>query len=372
MKVKQYEQIKQYISEIDDLLSDECKLSGIDLEQAAKTLDAKIRSSITSYAPIIPYSWGNGVHAQSYVLTRNMNAIAPQVIKSNLDVMKACLQGILEDSLTGNNTLRKVFISHSHADHLYAAEIINLLRFIGIGKDRIFCTSEPGCWVRLNEDIKQQMDINLKSPHVYVIILHSENYYSSPVCLNEMGAAWILDCPCTSILLPLFSYGKMCGVINDESIAIKLDEYDTVSSRLNELKDKLVSHFGLSKLDETVWETDRDRFIKAIKDISIAEGRQLDNADVPTEKKEISTEAEEILLNAGEDEILFVTTLSGTSIQTKGKTYSSSMGRREFSRWEAALNELLRLKYVQELGKKHEIFQVTHEGFLYIENKKRS
>ena len=54
--------------------------------------------------------------------------------------------------------------------------------------------------------------------------------------LNEMGAAWALKANCTSLLLPGFKFEEMKGVVNNYTIAIKLDsdEYE-VKDKLDQL-----------------------------------------------------------------------------------------------------------------------------------------
>ena len=54
----------------------------------------------------------------------------------------------------------------------------------------------------------------------------SDNYYKSPACLNEMGAAWVLKKEYRSILLPGFDYKEIEGAINPRKIGIKLDDDD--------------------------------------------------------------------------------------------------------------------------------------------------
>ncbi len=87
----------------------------------------------------------------------------------------------------------KVFISHSSEDIAFVNELVKLLEFLGVdSSEKLLCSSIKGYQIPTSEDfadyiLKQFYDYNL-----FVIIVHSHNYYSSPYSLNEMGAAWVL------------------------------------------------------------------------------------------------------------------------------------------------------------------------------------
>ena len=96
----------------------------------------------------------------------------------------------------------------------------------------------------------------------------SNNYYKSPVCLNEMGAAWVLKSEYTSILLPGFEYREIKGAVNPNKIGMKLDdEEELLKKRLGELKNLISKEFGISVPDMR-WEKKRNDFIEVMKKIS--------------------------------------------------------------------------------------------------------
>ncbi len=116
-----------------------------------------------------------------------------------------------------------------------------------------------------------------------------------------------------------------------------------------------------------MWEKKRDQFIKRIKELQSF----VPVSDVAREIV-ISQEADEILHNAAKEanaQIIVTHNLSsGKCIQAGAESYSEAMGVREFSKWDAAFDELLAHGYIKEIGKKHEVFQVTDKGFTYIES----
>ncbi len=96
----------------------------------------------------------------------------------------------------------------------------------------------------------------------------SKNYYKSPVCLNEMGVAWVLKSEYTSILLPGFEYKEIKGAVNPNKIGMKLDdEEELLKKRLGELKNLMSKEFDISVPDMR-WEKKRNDFIEIMKSIS--------------------------------------------------------------------------------------------------------
>lgn len=163
----------------------------------------------------------------------------------------------------------KVFISHSGEDIAFVNELVKLLEFLGIdSSEKLLCSSIEGYQIPISEDfaeyiLKQFYDYNL-----FVIIVHSHNYYSSPYSLNEMGAAWVLKADFYSFLVKGFEYNDMEGVINQRKVSVKVDAIDA-GSRLNELKNKLVPLFKPQGVNESRWETFRDDFLKNVRDFKV-------------------------------------------------------------------------------------------------------
>lgn len=164
----------------------------------------------------------------------------------------------------------KVFISHSSEDIAFVKELVKLLEFLGVdSSEKLLCSSIEGYQIPTSEDfaeyiLKQFYDYNL-----FVIIIHSHNYYSSPYSLNEMGAAWVLKTDFYSFLVKGFEYNDMEGVIDQRKIAVKVDATDA-GARLNELKNKLVPLFKPQGVDESRWEMLRDEFLKKVRDLKVS------------------------------------------------------------------------------------------------------
>ena len=161
----------------------------------------------------------------------------------------------------------KIFISHSSKDVKYVEPIVELLADIGMTNDNLFCSSIPDYAIPLNQDIYDYLASLFRKCKLYVIFVLSDNYYNSPACMNEMGAAWVLKNEYTSILLPKFEYKEIKGAVNPNKIGMKLDDDDELlKKRLGELKNIISEKFGISVPDMR-WEKKRNDFIKTIRNI---------------------------------------------------------------------------------------------------------
>lgn len=154
---------------------------------------------------------------------------------------------------------QKVFISHAGLDVAVVTELILLLRALGLRKDQIFCTSVPGYKIPLGT--KNYLDAikNEILDGAVVIFLLSNNFYKSPMCLAEMGAAWVLDSDMIPMVIPPFSFKNAEGVIPFTQGMPVNDKYE-----VHALAKVLGEKFGFSVKPDAVWEADRDRILAAI------------------------------------------------------------------------------------------------------------
>ena len=160
------------------------------------------------------------------------------------------------------NKNHRIFISHSSKDVAYVSLLVDLLSGMGLNQTHVFCSSLPGYGIPVGKNIYDYLREQFFQYDLHVIIVHSENYYNSAICLNEMGAAWVLKQTSTSILLPKFGYEQMKGVMDNQYIAIKLDApLLDLQHRLNQFYNNIVSEFELSKLEDIIWQQKRDAFI---------------------------------------------------------------------------------------------------------------
>ena len=158
----------------------------------------------------------------------------------------------------------KVFISHSSKDADFVGHLVDLLEVLGIdGNDKLFCSSIPLYGIELSGNIFETLLSQFKNHNLYIIFIHSDNYYGSPISLNEMGAAWVLKSKHCSFLTKGFPYTGMKGVVNDAEISIKVDDKQA-SHRLNQMKEELVSLLKLNPIEQNKWEWKRNQFLERV------------------------------------------------------------------------------------------------------------
>lgn len=252
-----------------------------------------------------------------------------------------------------------VFISHSSKDKQFVELIVQLLKEMGLKQNVVFCSSIPGYDIGLGEDIFETLHNKFNEHNLYMIFVHSRNYYSSPVSLNEMGAAWAFKTKYSSILLPGFEFSDMRGVVNSSKISLKVDiDRKDVQNRLNQLYDDLANFFGIERNTSVVWESARDMFIDKINTIQVI------NED------ELSEAANNILIEAEKDDngaVLIDKSLEGTIIVAGKTTINKSGIRREEAKALAAVKELILSGYLLQSDSKGEVFQLTNEAYAYID-----
>ena len=215
----------------------------------------------------------------------NFKSSGINCMNGNLTTLRSCLQRIdyLEPktkvSMDEDKRLRlqndkpyKVFISHSGDDVAFVNELVKLLEFLGVDTpQKLLCSSIKGYQIPTSEDFAEYIMKQFYEYNLFVIIVHSHNYYSSPYSLNEMGAAWVLKTDFFSVLVPGFEFKDMDGVINNRTISVKVDQ-DDAGAHLNELKNKLVPLFKPQGVNESRWETLRDEFLSNVKDFNELSG----------------------------------------------------------------------------------------------------
>ncbi|CAL2082787.1 conserved hypothetical protein [Tenacibaculum dicentrarchi] len=164
-----------------------------------------------------------------------------------------------EDSNGNDQSIKKVFISHSSQDTNVVEELIEILESLGLNSTQIFCSSFEGYGIDYGENfldrIKTELDTN-----VLVLFVLSKNFYESPICLCEMGATWIKTNIHIPILIPPFDFSDIQGVI-PLTQGFKVND----SLALNQFKDQVEKLFEIqNKLEFTTWERKRDRIINRL------------------------------------------------------------------------------------------------------------
>lgn len=158
----------------------------------------------------------------------------------------------MEQPLNG----KRIFISHSSKDAQIVSNFMDHILCLGIGINRndIFCTSIEDVAIRNGEDIRKHIQGNIRCAD-YSFLLISDNYKTSEICLNEMGAVWAYDSNVRLYLLPDTNFNSI-GWLCDTRKANKIT--DTVA--LDLLYQEMHEYYSLP--DNFInWSYQREIFI---------------------------------------------------------------------------------------------------------------
>lgn len=114
---------------------------------------------------------------------------------------------------------KKVFISHSSKDQEYATIFVELLKNFGFREKDIFCSSMYATGVKYGERIFERLKEELTDGPIMLYLL-SQKYYESVVCLNEMGASWMMSEKHYPVALPHFDVGKIVGALSSDQLSL--------------------------------------------------------------------------------------------------------------------------------------------------------
>ena len=153
----------------------------------------------------------------------------------------------------------KIFISHKTEDSQYAKALVDMMVKIGVQYEDIFCSSLPGCGVIFGKGILSAIREQYDEYDLLVLFIHSPRYYSSPVSLNEMGAAWILKSDHRSFLTSDCTFEMLKGVITSDESAFKAGQ-DNTYHLLHDFRHTLEQVFHLKPVNDAVWKVIKKEF----------------------------------------------------------------------------------------------------------------
>lgn len=131
----------------------------------------------------------------------------------------------------------KIFISHASANKEYGNTIVELLRGIGINEDEIIFTSNVAYGIPNSQNIFNWLKSQI-SEKPFVIYLLSKEYYLSIACLNEMGAAWIIENEHAVIFTPNFDISSkefQNGALDPREIGFRINDEERLLSFIQHL-----------------------------------------------------------------------------------------------------------------------------------------
>lgn len=132
----------------------------------------------------------------------------------------------------------QIFISHSSKNMNYGNALVDLLIAVGINGNDIIFTSNDAHGIPIGKNIFNWLKDKINEKH-YVIYLLSPEYYKSVACLNEMGAAWVVENDHTMIFTPNFdlnSYEFQNGAIDPREIGFYINNEDKLTAFIESLR----------------------------------------------------------------------------------------------------------------------------------------
>jgi len=154
-----------------------------------------------------------------------------------------------------------VFISHSSKDEpivsAFVEKILNL--GLGVSRDSIFYTSSKDTGPKSGEDFKKSIKEKIIGA-IAVIQIITANYKDSEVCMNEMGAAWVLTDNVIPFILEPVNFQSV-GFIHNTTQLLKLNDPDDLFKFQDDHPELYSKKISQSNYHKQVYE-----FVKFVKD----------------------------------------------------------------------------------------------------------
>ncbi|MDS9467969.1 toll/interleukin-1 receptor domain-containing protein [Paracoccus sp. MBLB3053] len=125
----------------------------------------------------------------------------------------------------------KIFISHSSKNADYGKALVEFLTSIGVAHNNITFTSDSAYGIPSGANIFDWLKGKI-SEKPFVIYLLSPEYFSSVACLNEMGAAWVIENQHISIFTPDFDIDGSNfrnSVLDPREMGFRLNDRDRIT-----------------------------------------------------------------------------------------------------------------------------------------------
>jgi hypothetical protein len=160
---------------------------------------------------------------------------------------------------------KKIFISHSYTDRKIADKIINklLLPNLTIEKKDVFYTSDRETGIPISLNWRNKIKLNIIQCKIYIALI-TTNFQSSEMCLNELGAAWVLSKTIYPIILPPVKLDNFSNLISDLQ-ALDISNPIDIRSFLNSLQLDLKKLYDINPKIDTDIENEILKYGKSLR-----------------------------------------------------------------------------------------------------------
>lgn len=235
----------------------------------------------------------------------------------------------------------KIFISHSSKNKILGEALVDLLRSVGIKDSEIIFTSNTAYGIPVGQNIFHWLKSQI-SEKPFVIYLLSEEYYQSIACLNEMGAAWIIENKHAAIFSQNFNLSSkefQSGALDPREIGFYINDEERILSFVEILRE----NFDITQNPLIITQNVR-KFIKSIDQINI------ENKSVKESKTNIVTSKNENIVTTGKVSIDLENTTNSKSENNKNESLFSKFSNLVTSK-KLKDEELILLHYIIERSK---------------------
>lgn len=180
---------------------------------------------------------GYGLNANYQKVRKDFCVLVDKLERGDWGVDKQTTVASIQ--LSASTSKKRIFISHASKDGELIGKFVDSIFILGMGMDSeiIAFTSREDTGVPAGESIPQFIQDNIACADI-VLLMISDNYKDSEVCLNEMGAAWALNKHIIQILLPNTSFDKL-GWLCSLDKALKIDDANSLDGLCEVFTDKL-------------------------------------------------------------------------------------------------------------------------------------
>jgi len=161
-----------------------------------------------------------------------------------------------------NTQHKKIFLSHSSADAALATQVRNLLIIgCGVSTNDILVSSVPGNGIPAGTpSFVDYLKARLQNAEIVVLLL-SENFFSSQYCLCELGATWSLGKPYFPLVVPPLSKSELGSTLEvAQAGEINNGRY------LDQLPDEIRETVGTG-VGTDAWGLQRDVFLAGLSEL---------------------------------------------------------------------------------------------------------
>ena len=180
---------------------------------------------------------GYGLNANYQKIRKDFCVLVDKLERGDLGLNTQTVISPAQQSMSSSK--KRIFISHASKDGELIGKFVDSIFLLGMGMDSeiIAYTSREDTGVPAGDSIPQFIQDNIACADI-VLLMISDNYKKSEVCLNEMGAAWALNKHIIQILLPNSSFDKL-GWLCSLDKALRIDDTDSIDGLCEVFADNL-------------------------------------------------------------------------------------------------------------------------------------